>query len=227
MTRRLRVSCAALAITTLLAACGGDTTQPGDKLSAQQVQTMASALSALLAISTIAQDPSVVPPAHVSARTVSAETFPITGSRTCPEGGHIGVDGTFTLGDGGGSSLYTISDTLVDCGIRGNDSNVWTFTTQPTLEVSIVQGYNGDSTEIGDSTGFAQLNFRQTDVGRLNYTSESLSGSCAVDLVVENKFTFLTPTADSATISLHTTGTLCERSVERDTSVTIFVPAPS
>jgi hypothetical protein len=89
------------------------------------------------------------------------------------------------------------------------------------LEVSIIQSYNGDS------TGFAQLNFKQTDVGRLQYSSGSLSGSCAVDIVVENQFAFQTPTADSATISLHTTGTLCERSVERDTSITIFVPVPS
>lgn len=220
MSKRKLVSSAGLVALMSLAACGGDgATQPGDALSADEVQSMASALRALIGISLFTDDARVAPPAHFNARSVLSDAEPVKGSRACPEGGRLAVNGTFSPDDNG-HIVFTLSDTLVDCGIKGNNSNVWTFTTQPTLEISIVEGFESDSTDA------SKLTARQTDVGRVKYATGSLSGTCSVDMVIENETSFHTPTADSVTVSLHTEGTLCGRSVAGDTSITTFVPPP-
>ena len=213
------LSFAALVAMMFLAACGGDgTTQPEDSLSADQVKSMAGALTSLIALSLFARDANVTAPVHFNARSMLAETQPFTASGACPEGGRIGIQGAFSP-DGSGGLLFTLSDTLVDCGIKDNKSTVWIFTSQPTLEISILE-------EFGDSTEVPQLTVQQTDVGRVRYSSGSLSGACSMNLVFHSEYSFRTPTADSTTISLHTTGTLCGRAQARDTSITIAVPSP-
>ena len=64
-----------------------------------------------------------------------ASELPIAGSGACPEGGHIGLNGTFSTDTSG--AVFALTDTLVACGIKDNHSNVWTFTSKPTLSVTI------------------------------------------------------------------------------------------
>jgi hypothetical protein len=220
MSKSRLLSSATLVAMMFLAACGGDgATQPGDMLSADQVQSMASALTALIGTSLFARNPSAASPAHFNARDMMSAAEPVTGSSACPEGGRLGVNGTFSPDDSG-HILFALSDTLVDCGIRDNKSNVWTFTSQPTLEISIVEGFDGDSTDV------QQFTVRQTDVGRVKYATGSLSGVCSMDVAIQSVYSFHTPTADSTTLSLHTAGSLCGRSLARDTSIKMAVPSP-
>jgi hypothetical protein len=220
MSIRTLRSSACLAAMMFLAACGSDgATPPGNTLSAEQVQSMSSALTSLIGLSLFSQEASVAMPAHLDARRVLSQTEPVHGAGACPEGGRLAVNGTFAPDDSG-HIVFALSDTLVECGIKDNKSNVWTFTTQPTLEISIVEGF------ASDTTGGPELTARQTDVGRVKYTTGSLSGTCSMDVLIQTEYFFHTPTADSSTVSLHTEGTLCERSVARDTSITMPMASP-
>jgi hypothetical protein len=204
-------------VIVMLAACGGDgATQPGDELSADQVQSMARSLRTLFALSIVTEDARIAP----SARLATLGTLgpqPINGTRACPQGGYIGVDGTFG-GNDSGDIVFAISDTLVACGIKDKEQNVWTFTTKPTLELSIIEAFEGDSTDV------PILTVRESDVGRVNFSVGSTSGTCSMNVAVQTKFLSHSPTADSMTTTLHTTGTLCGRSIASDTSLTIFAP---
>ncbi|HEV7705148.1 MAG TPA: hypothetical protein VGO46_12690 [Gemmatimonadaceae bacterium] len=204
-----------------IAACGGDgTTQPVGTLSADQVQSMTGALRRLLALSLFPEEAAVVPPAHLNARRMMSISTPIKGSRACPEGGHVGVDGSFSANDDG-QIVFSLSDTLVECGIADDKSNVWIFTTKPTLETTVVETADGDSTEA------PTLTISETDVGRLKYATGSLSGTCSMNATITSEFLLHTPTADSNTVSVHTTGTLCGRTLASDTSITTAAPPPS
>ena len=180
---------------------------------------MATVLRRLVALSLFTEDASVASTAQVRARSMMSAGNPITGSRACPAGGYFGVDGSFSPDDDG-RIVFAISDTLVDCAIGDSNSNVWTLTTQPTLEISIVEGFDGDSTDA------SRLIVQETDTGRLNYGTGSLSGSCSMNVEILSEFASHTPTADSNTVTVHTTGTLCGRSLANDTSYTTAAPTP-
>ena len=200
-------------------ACGGDkVTPPGDSLSADQVQSMAGALRSLIALSLFPEEARLAPPANVRGRTMSLSN-PITGSRACPMGGYLGVDGSFSPDDSG-HIVFALSDTLVGCAIKDNELNVWTFDTEPTLEISAVEGFENDSANV------SRLTIRETDVGRLSFVTGTLSGSCSMDVVIQSEFSSHSPTADSNTVAVHTTGSLCGRSLASDTSITTAAPTP-
>jgi hypothetical protein len=137
----------------------------------------------------------------------------------CPEGGHVGVNGTLS-NDSAEEVIFALSDTLVACAIKDNHSNVWTFTSKPTLAVTIheLTNIHGDSIDLSHST------IVQNDVGTVRYSTGALSGTCSMDVSITYDMTRGTPTADSATFSLATVGTVCGRSVARDTSVTAYAP---
>lgn len=214
-------SCAAAVAVVAIVACGGDgTTQPGDELSADQVQSMTGALRRLLALSLFPEDAAVAPPAHLDARRMMSIATPITGARACPEGGHVGVDGSFSANDNG-QIVFALRDTLVECGIADDKSNVWIFTTKPTLEISVVESTDGGSTEA------PALTISETDVGRVKYSTGSMSGTCSLNAMITSEYLLHTPTADSNTVSVHTTGTLCGRTLASDTSITTAAPPPS
>jgi hypothetical protein len=215
-----RISLVAVAGVVILASCGGDaTTQPGG-LSQEQLASMTSALSFLLGT------PAATPEARRGtlsasrARNTSAVQVPIAGSGACPEGGHIGLSGTFSADTAG--STFALTDTLVACGVKDNHSNVWTFTSKPTLSVSIVlpTQIHGDSIDVAHST------ILQFDVGSVGYSTGAVSGTCAVDLGTRFEVDRGSPTADSTTSSLATTGSLCGQSVMLDTTLTTYTPQP-
>lgn len=223
MSRRKCVSTVALVAIALIAACSGDsTTQPGGDLSTEQLQSMTTVLSFLLGLSLGTSQSTLSTPTRLDARSLTASVHPITGSLACPEGGRVGVTGTLSS-DSAGDAIFALTDTLVDCGIKDNHSNVWTFTSKPTMAVNITELTNihGDSIDISHFTN------RQTDVGAVRYSTGAQSGRCSVDVSIERHISLRTPTADSATLSLHTTGTVCGHAVRRDTSVTTYSPPPS
>ena len=220
MLRRQRISLVAAAGVVILASCGGDaTTQPGS-LSQERLESMTSALSFLLGTPAATPQASRGSLAASEARYTSAIQVPIAGSGACPEGGHIGLSGTFSADTTG--STFALTDTLVACGIKDDQSNVWTFTSKPTLAVTIVLPTNihGDSIDVARSTVL------QFDVGSVGYSTGAVSGTCAVDLGTRLEMVRGSPTADSTTSSLSTTGTLCGHSVMFDTTMTSYTPQP-
>jgi hypothetical protein len=221
MTERKWISCATIVAIALTAACSDSTTQPGDNLSTEQIQSMTAALSFLFGVSLGAPEARRTSASHFDARRAMAEVLPIGGSAACPQGGHVGVDGTFSV-DTGGNSIYALTDTLVDCAIKDNHSNVWTFSSQPTVAVTIdaLSNIHGDSIDLVHST------LIQTDVGTVRYSTGNSSGTCPLDVSIRFDVTRGAPTADSATISLSTVGTVCGHAVTRDTSTTIPYTPP-
>jgi hypothetical protein len=221
MLQRKLVSTTVLIAIAFIAACSDSATQPGGDLSTEQVQSMTSALSFLLGVSLGNPAASLTSPAHFDAPRVAGVPLPVSGSTSCPEGGRVGVNGTFST-DSAGDDIFGLTDTLVECGIKDNHSNVWTFTSKPTVAVTIetLTNVHGDSIDLAHST------IIQTDVGTVQYSTGSLSGICPLDISIRYDLARGTPTADSATFSLSTTGTVCGHSETRDTSSTVSYPPP-
>lgn len=222
MTQRKWISGAITVGIALTAACSDSTTQPGDNLSNVQIESMTSALSFLFGVSLGAPEANRTSPSHVAARRAMAEVLPIGGSAACPQGGHVGVDGTFSV-DTGGNGIFALTDTLVDCAIKDDHSNVWTFNSRPTVAVTLEE-----LTDIhADSMDLAHSTLVQEDVGTVRYSVGQLSGTCPLDVSIRIDLATGTPTADSATISLSTVGTVCGHAVTRDTSSTVpYTPPP-
>jgi hypothetical protein len=218
------MSCAvAVAAVVTIASCGSDaTTEPeGGDLSAEQLQSMTSALSVILGLALGHPQASFASPAHVAANRVMTATLPITGSLGCPEGGHVGTEGTFSIDDDG-NNVFALTDTLVACGVHDNHSNLWTFTSKPTLAVTIEQPTNIH----GDTIDLAHAILIQSDVGTVAYTTGTLSGTCPLDVTITLDFTHGTPTPDSTTVSRSTTGMVCGHPVTWDTTTTTYTPPP-
>jgi hypothetical protein len=226
MSLRKLATCALLVISAALTtSCGSDsTTQPGDNLTTEQLQSMTTALSFLFGISLGSPHGKLTLSRHVAAsQPTTAVELPITGSTPCPQGGHVGSNGTFSI-DSVGNALFALTDTLVDCAIKDNHSNLWTFSSMPTVAVTIEELTNihGDSIDIAHSTSI------QSEVGTVQYVSGTLSGTCPLDVSITYDLARGTPTADSATFLLSTSGTVCGHTVTRDTSlVTPYTPPPT
>jgi hypothetical protein len=215
------ISCVSLVAVALVAACSDSTTQPGSALTTDQVQSMTTALSFLLGVSLGQPQASLGAPSHLNARRVVADQLPLGGSVACPEGGHVGVTGTFS-NDTAGNGTFALTDTLLACAIKDNHSNTWTFTSKPTLAVTLEELTNIH----GDSIDLDHVTLIQTDVGVVSYSTGAMSGNCPLNVSIRYGAAFHTPTADSATFSLSTAGTVCGMSVTRDTSYTVpFSPA--
>jgi hypothetical protein len=214
-------TCAVLMMAALTTSCGGDsTTQPGENLTTEQVQSMTGALSFLFGISLGNPQGKLTLSRHVAASQPTAPELPISGSPACPEGGHVGLNGTFSI-DSAGNALFASTDTLVDCAIKDNHSNVWTFNSKPTVAVTLEELTNihGDSIDIAHSASI------QREVGTVHYATGALSGTCPLDVSIRYDLVRGTPTADSATFSVSTAGTACGHTVTTDTSfVTSYTP---
>jgi hypothetical protein len=221
MSQRKFLSSMTLIAIVFFAACSDSGTGPGTDLTTDQLQSMTSAMSFLLGISLGHPEAMRGSPTNFDARRVTADALPVTGSTPCPEGGHVGVNGTFNI-DTTGNSIFALTDTLVACAIKDNHSNVWTFTSKPTVAVTI-----GEPTNIhGDSIDLSHSSLTQSDVGTVHYSSGSLSGTCPVNISIEFDEDRGVPTADSATFSLHTQGSVCGHAVTRDTSSTVGYTPP-
>ena len=200
------------------ASCGsdGNTGPGGGDLTSDQAQSVSSALTFLLA-SSIGQA-FASPTAHENPP--AGSTVPVQGTASCPEGGGVSIIGTFSF-DADGNGIIAMTDTLADCAIRDR-STVWTFTSKPTITATLV-----DSTNIhGDSIDIAHSAFTQTVEGRVHYSSDATSGTCSLNLSIAFVLDRFVPTADSATISVHTRGTVCGQTVSQDETSTIPYTSP-
>ncbi|MEP7087193.1 MAG: hypothetical protein ABI884_07650 [Gemmatimonadota bacterium] len=211
----------ALVSIALSAACSDSSTGPGSDLTTDQLQSMSSALSFVLGTSLGHPNTRVASSQLLSARRVRAEALLVSGSATCPKGGRIATIGSVVT-DTAGNLVTALTDTLAKCAVADNHSNVWTFTSKPTLAVTIV-----DSTIIhGDTIDSSHSAFTQTNVGTVQYSTGSHSGTCPLDVSIDFAVDRGIPTADSATYSIHTRGTVCGRSVSRDVSSTLPYAPP-
>ncbi|HMI57112.1 MAG TPA: hypothetical protein VK511_03640 [Gemmatimonadaceae bacterium] len=219
MSQRKWMSCVAAVAVVAFAACGGDgSTGPGDgDLTSDQLQSMSSALTSLLANS-IGQA-FASPEAHENPAPGSA--VPVQGTTSCAEGGRVSTSGTFS-NDADGNGIIALTDTIVDCALRDR-STVWTFTSKPTITATIV-----DSTNIhGDSIDVSHSAFTQAVAGRMHYSSDAASGTCTLNVSIAFVLDRFVPTADSATISVHTRGTVCGQSVSQDETSTFPYTPPN
>ena len=218
------VTCAVLIIAAVTSSCSRDsTTQPGENLTREQVQSMTGALSLLFGISLGQPTGSLTLSRHLAATRATAVELPISGSPACPQGGHVGSSGTFST-DSAGNGVFALTDTLVDCAIKDNHSNVWIFNSMPTVAVTLelLTNIHGDSIDLAHST------LTQSDEGSVHYATGAPSGTCPLDVSITYDLSRGTPTADSATFSLNATGSVCGTSVETDTSSTFpYTPPPT
>lgn len=217
-------TCALLVVAAVTTSCSGDsTTQPGNNLTTEQVQSMTGALSFLFGISLGSPQGKLIVSRHVAASQPRALELPISGSTACPQGGHVGSNGTFVI-DSVGNAIFALADTLVDCAIKDNHSNIWTFNTMPTVAVTVEELTNvhGDSIDLSHST------ITQSDAGSVRYAFGTLSGTCPLNLSMTYDVVRGAPTADSATFSLSSVGRVCGQSVEWETSsVFRYTPPPT
>lgn len=202
----------AIALTTFAAGCGGDSggvTPPATgNPSREQVASMTTALTALLEYSYEA--PAVLFSVHspVGAQPATAARAPYLGGILCPEGGRTGVIGTSA--ETPSEQLIEVSDTLVECGMRDGAGDVWHFTSNRAVMSSI-------KITVLDSIDFERA---QTDMGHIQYTNGSLTGTCALDIAITDTLTFATAITRAQTISIHTRGYICGRAVRSDTLLT-------
>jgi hypothetical protein len=213
------MSCVAAAAVLVIAACGGDaSTGPGsDNLSTEQLRSMTSSLFFIVGTSLGA--PRSISPEGLRAIGTTAASAPIGGRLECPVGGYVRSDGTLSIDDAG-NSLFASTDSLVGCGVVDEHSNTWTFTSKPTIAVTIAVPTNihGDSIDLGHST------LIQSDAGTVAYTTGALSGKCSLDVTITLDITRGSPTADSTTVMRSTAGTVCGHSVTWDTTTTALTP---
>ncbi len=216
MTPKKSILCTAIGAVLFVGACSDSSTQPGTGLTTAQLQSMTKSLAYLLSSGTGAITASVEAPSTLDARRVTAVEFPVGGPAACPEGGRVGVNGSFTS-DSAGNGVFILTDTLVDCAVKDDHSNIWTFTSEPSIAATITELSNihGDTIDLSHST------LLETDSGSVHYATGSLSGTCPIQLSSRIGVSRGVPTADSATLSLSTAGTICGHTVKRDTASTI------
>jgi hypothetical protein len=217
MRIQLSRSCATLVAITLLAACGGDsTTRPGDTLTPEQAAQMSYALGTVLGTSFVPSQSLAASRMHVDGGAPMRDQFSYSVERECSQGGRVAVAGT--LSTASGNFHMVTNDTLDACATKDANGDVWTFTTQPTLtSILDISGY-------GEST----ITTVETDDGKIRFSSGTLAGTCSIALSLNTQLAIGTPTADSATMTLHSAGSVCGRSVTSDAVVTVpwtqFVP---
>ena len=220
MTLNKSILGAALGAVFLATACSDSTTQPGTSLTTTQLQSMTESLTYLLSIGMGAITASVKAPSTLNARRVMAIELPFGGRTACPEGGRVGVNGIFTS-DSAGNGIFILTDTLVDCAVKDDHSNIWTFTSRPSVAATITELSNvhGDTIDLSNAT------LLQTDSGTVQYSTGSLSGTCPVQFSSRIEVSKGAPTPDSAVLSLSTAGTICGHTFTRDTTTTTgFTP---
>jgi hypothetical protein len=216
MSKKKSILCTAIGAVLLVAACSDSSTQPRTGLTTTQLQSMTKSLTYLLGIGMGPITASVKAPLTINARRVMAIELPFGGHTACPEGGRVAVNGVFT-GDSAGNGIFILTDTLVDCAVKDDHSNIWTFTSTPSIAATITELSNihGDSIDLSNST------ILLTDSGSVQYSTGSLSGTCPIQLSGRIEVSKGVPTADSATLSLSTAGTICGHTITRDTTSTI------
>jgi hypothetical protein len=201
---------------TLLAACGGDSTGPGTSLTSEQAAQMSYALGSVLGASFVPSQSIAASRRHLDARTPVSDQASYYVARACPQGGRMAVSGT--LSDASQNVHLVTTDTLDACATKDSRGDVWTFTTKPAFTATL------DVSGLGEST----ITTAETEAGRVRFSSGELSGTCSIDLALNTQLVIGSPAADSATMTLHSSGTLCGRSVATDAVITVpwtqFVP---
>jgi hypothetical protein len=213
MSSRRWKSFASAAAIALLAGCSDSSTQPEADLTTAQLHSMVSALGTLLGTSLGIPEPSASSLSQLNARMDYESAY--SRERTCPEEGRLGVGGNGSVDSLGALHLVT-TDTLADCGIKNSQGEVWRFTTKPVIATSL---------EVGISN-LPNVEIAQTDVGRVHFSSGSLSGTCSIDVSIGAHMAIGSPTPDSATTSIHSEGTVCGHSVSEDTVITSLWAQP-
>lgn len=215
MTPKGSILCTAIGAVLLVGACSDSSTQPRTGLTATQLQSMTKSLTYLLSVGMGTITASVKTPPTLDARRVAAIELPFGGPAACPEGGRVGVNGIFTS-DSAGNGIFILTDTLVDCAVKDDHSNIWTFTSEPSIAATITELSNihGDTIDLSNST------LLETESGSVHYSTGSLSGTCPIQLSSRIEVAKGVPTADSATLSLSTAGTICGHTVTLDTTST-------
>lgn len=202
---------------TLLAACGGDSTGPGNSLTSEQAAQMSYALGSVLGASFVPSESVAASRTHFDARSPVGDQASYYVARACPQAGRIAVSGT--LNDVSGNFHLVTTDTLDACATKDSQGDVWAFTTKPAFTSTL------DVSGFGEST----ITTVETEAGRVRFSSGELSGTCSINLALNTQLAIGSPTADSATMTLHSSGTLCGRSVATDAVITVpwtqFVPA--
>ena len=152
---------------------------------------------------------------HVNTRSPMSDQIAYSRARACPEGGTIDVSGS--IDDPSGNLHLVTVDTLEACAIKDFHGSVWTFNSEPVITTTL------DVSGFGESS----LTLVQSDSGKVRFSSGALSGTCSIKVAIGDQILIGSPTADSATVTLHTTGTVCGRPVVRDTVITAPWPSQS
>lgn len=121
----------------------------------------------------------------------------------CPKGGSVQGGFTFT-----GIDKPVIGRiTFASCAVADSAGEVWTFTSQPVLTLTVDQ--------VGTDSTYAAVT---TMTGDLRVESRSARGTCTIDAREEVRYRFVTPT----TSYIHQTGHVCGQVID----TTFIAPIP-
>jgi len=184
-----------------LAACGGDiksVTQPAS-LSHADFASMTDALSAIIGTSTGAPTQTQ---AGSASRALSTDVnFDVSAS--CPVGGTIVFVGIVSASSS--ASHFAVSANLRDCAARGNDGAKWIFTTSHPVTITVDVARGSQSTL---ATG--------AEVGTIDWTNGTHSGSCAIDVTSSTLYT-----SSNDTYDVLLNGVVCGIPVDKHTVVVV------
>lgn len=203
LTRRVvsALSFCALAALAAMTACGGDNkgvTQPGS-LSSADFTSMTDALTAIIGTST---DASSQTQASVAQGAHPADVnFNVSGS--CPVGGTIAFVGIVSASSS--ASHFAVTANLRDCAARGNDGELWTFSTTQPITITVDVAAGSQSTL---ATG--------AEVGTIGWTNGTHSGTCAIDVTSSTLYT-----SSNKTYDILLNGVVCGSPVDKHTVVVV------
>lgn len=190
MQKRFFTTAMAAALALNLAACGGgDSLGPQIQLTDAQTDDMIEALEAIGALET---EFSMVS-AAMRNRNVALFTETFDESNSCPGGGTIRLQGTFSGADDFSSFSADITESFTNCAALSTSNTLWTFNGAPNLKL-VMTGTENLSTGAYTSNG--------SITGALNASSSMGSGACSFNVTLNVQ-------GDNDGESGSATGTVC------------------
>jgi len=203
MWSKRMLSSIALCSVAALAACGGDSkgvTQPSP-LSSADFTSMTDALAAILGTSTGGSAQG----ATASESRSGAADVHVSVDAQCPVGGTISFVGIVSASSSSSTSAshYAVTADFRDCAARGDNGEVWTFNTSPSIALVLDVTRSSEST-LADGS----------ESGTVTWSNGTRTGSCTIDVTSSALYTMSNRSYD-----ILVSGTVCGTPVDKHTVV--------
>ena len=179
----------------------GGTGPSGDQLTTVEFESMVEAMSVInsLGFGGIVGFQQASSPALAAQ---SGGTFTYSASESCPNGGTIGLTGTYTVNSSGTSvnGNYTITQTYSNCQAQSSDGKTWTFNGNPNVTLTINYTYNQDGS----------FSMTGTETGGIAWGGSGKNGSCSININLNYTGNV---SGQSYTYTYSLTGSVCGQTV--------------